>query len=349
MKDMHRHEWNTESVWQCIRAKAPDRDDLCSAFNILHQVAYNTVFNSQDLFYDIKGTKDYINQLSFVGVTSVPGSKSQVRFTFSHLTFLEFFAALHLTTLPLNDQLAFIVTETNRYNFIPMYKSIIPDIMYYMKFYLGLIGDIFHYNTSGASPVLKQLFLCPNVEFFGICNSYKNVEDVIGWAAQQYGNAIDSILKANYSMCTCAYHSLLHQDEYYSELTLRGPGKLALQIESLIENVPDIVVTLTNCLTKQDQLHLLFCVLGLEHNQGNNCRGLRLPSVTSLTIYFYPSADILYKMKQALPNMEYLDIRLHRDWNQFNTKSLSKALKEHEIALVLTNLRMKVHLDINIE
>jgi hypothetical protein len=43
-----------------------------------------------------------------VGVTSVPGSKSQVQYIFSHPTFLKFFVALHLSTLPLNEQLAFI-------------------------------------------------------------------------------------------------------------------------------------------------------------------------------------------------------------------------------------------------
>ena len=107
----HRLEWNTESLWQCIHAKPPHRDDLCSAFNILHQdlVAYDTVFKNQTSFPDIKATKDHISQLSFVGVTSVPGSESRIKFTFSHPTFLEFFAALHLTTLPLNEQLAFIL------------------------------------------------------------------------------------------------------------------------------------------------------------------------------------------------------------------------------------------------
>ena len=47
--------------------------------------------------------------------------------------------------------------------------------------------------------------------------------------------------------------------------------------------------------------------------------------------------------------MEYLDTRLKSDWNKLSINSLSKALKEHEIALIQTNLRMKVHLDINIE
>jgi hypothetical protein len=104
----YRLDWNTESLWQCIRAKAPDGDDLCSAFNILHQVAYDTIFKDQNFFPNIKAMKAHINQLSFVGVASVPGSENRVKYTFSHPTFLEFFAALHLITLPPNEQLAFI-------------------------------------------------------------------------------------------------------------------------------------------------------------------------------------------------------------------------------------------------
>ena len=59
----YHHEWNTESLWQCIRAEGPHGDNLCSAFNILHQVAYDMFFKGQDKFHDVKGTKEYIKQL----------------------------------------------------------------------------------------------------------------------------------------------------------------------------------------------------------------------------------------------------------------------------------------------
>ena len=91
----HRHQWNTESQWQCIRAEGLHGDDWCSAFNVLHQVAYGMSFKARVLFPDIFSDtiKDHINQLSFVGVSSVPGSQSQVKFTLSHPTFWNF---LHL-------------------------------------------------------------------------------------------------------------------------------------------------------------------------------------------------------------------------------------------------------------
>ena len=363
-----RHDWNTESLWQCIRAEGPRGDDLCSAFNILHHVAYDIVFKGQDSFQDIFIAKDYINQLGFVGVTSVPGSKSQVKFAFSHPTFLEFFAALHITTLPLNEQLAFITVYQDKGKESYMRPYLIAHQEYslsrvmYVEFYLGLVGNKFHYNISGATPFLKQLFLETSVEN-GVCFVYKWVEKNIGWITDQYRNTIDSVFKANYSMC--AYHSFLsplgkQAPDFRSELFLLpwDTHKLALVITRIkpLNNIDVSSIMVTSVdntyMTKQDQLNLLFCIQGLREN--SNCHGLRLRSVTSLTVTYYPylHADTLYKMKRALPNLEYIKIRLlSNDWNQFNDVIESKALnfKQLEIVSALLNLRINIHLNIDID
>ena len=311
----HRLEWNTESLWQCIRAKAPHGDGLCSAFNILHQVAYDTIFKNQTSFPDIKATKDHINQLSFVGVTSVPGSESRIKFTFSHPTFLEFFAALHLTTLPLNEQLAF-VTARFRNHKIPQslrlkYREYRLSHRMLVKFYLGLVGDKFHYNTSGATPFLKQLFLKSSIEI-GVCFAYKWVEEVLGWTTQQFRNAIDSesVFKANYSVC--AYHSILDEralnSGFQSDLYLspQDANKLELKIREVLSvngNSFSIIINFVDYvyLTRQDQLNLVLCIQGLRDNKDSKCHGLKFPSVTSLTVTYYPhNADILHKMKRVL-------------------------------------------------
>ncbi len=57
-------------------------------------------------------------------------------------------------------------------------------------------------------------------------------------------------------------------------------------------------------------------------------------------------------IKKVLPNLEHIDIRLlinHR--NQFNSvmESLSETNKQHEIVLVLLNLKIDIHLDISID
>ena len=75
----------------------------------------------------------------------------------------------------------------------------------FVQFYYGLVGDKFHYklNISGAAPFLKQIFLKSSIIESGACVVYNWVEKAIGWTTQ-YKSAIDSVSKANYSVC--AYH-----------------------------------------------------------------------------------------------------------------------------------------------
>jgi adenylate kinase family enzyme len=351
----HRLDWNTEILWQCILAKAHHGDDLCSAFNILHQVAYNTVFKYPNSFSGNKAFKDRINQLSFVGVTSVPGSESLVKFTFLHPTFLEFFAALHLTTLPLNEQLAFITANRmDCYNDIRIRKYAFHKM--YVVFYLGLIGNKFQYNISGATPFLKQLFIKTSLDSSQVCVVYKKVEEAIGWTTQQYRNTIDSVFEANYSMC--AYHSTLSETcfVYHSgHISFRqDTGELGLVDEIGWDNSANIIVDFYVNLTRQDQVHLLLCMRGLGLNSDSNCHGLRLPSVTSLTIFYHPwaIADTLYKMKKVLPNLEHIDIKLLIfNFLEFNREleSLQTTRKQHEIVSVLWNLKIDIHLDVNFD
>ena len=232
-----------------------------------------------------------------------------------------------------------------------------------MKLYLSLVGDKFHYNTSGATPFLKQLFLKPSIDI-GVCYIYKWVEEILGWTTQQFRNAIDSAFKVNYSIC--AYHSFLDEraliSGFQSDLILSPQDANKLELEIIEEmsykyNSSIIMVTLNFVdyvyLTRQDQLHLFLCIQGLRDNEDSNCHGLKFPSITSLTVTYYPhNADILYKMKRVLPSLKRIDIRLfYNHWSQFNDvmESLSKTHKQLEIALVLLNLKIEIQLGISID
>ena len=89
----------------------------------------------------------------------MPGPKSQVKFTFSHPTFLEFFTSLHVTTLSLNEQLAFITVSQfyNKQNYHLEQGALYCKM--FVQLYYGLVGDKFHDNIPDAAPFLKQMFL----------------------------------------------------------------------------------------------------------------------------------------------------------------------------------------------
>ena len=78
-----------------------------------------------------------------------------IGFPFSHLTFLDFFATLHLTTLSRQEQLMHIMLYQDDYKFSMLWK-----------FYFGLIGDVYYHKVSFISPFLKlaifsTYLLCP--------------------------------------------------------------------------------------------------------------------------------------------------------------------------------------------
>ena len=108
----NRHpQWNTVSLRECMSnmAASPD-DDLCVAFKHLHYVAFKMQFEHEDEFPDIIKINENINKLGFVNITKIKSVQDQVRYTFFHPTFLEFFAAIHLLRLP-QEQLFYLYIE----------------------------------------------------------------------------------------------------------------------------------------------------------------------------------------------------------------------------------------------
>ena len=104
-------EWNTVSLRECILNKAYADDKLCTAFQHLHHAAFEMHFNGMETFPEDLKIKNYINKLGFVSVTKVNPSLDQVKYKYFHPTFLDFFAAIHLLSLPQEDRLYFYIKE----------------------------------------------------------------------------------------------------------------------------------------------------------------------------------------------------------------------------------------------
>ena len=112
--------WNTISLRQCILNRGPMKGhvhtgDLCDAFQTLHNVAFEMIFKHKSKFPDYIEIQNNIRNLGFVSIDKEYDNwePDQIRYTFRHPTFLEFFAALHLTTLTHDKQIDYITLSVS--------------------------------------------------------------------------------------------------------------------------------------------------------------------------------------------------------------------------------------------
>ena len=133
--------WNARSLRNCIIQKPLCQDDvLCCAFTTLQRVAFDVVFKNVDYFeMEEPSLHESIKELSIVSIH--PVNHINVTYLFAHRTFAEFFAALHLTTLP-QDELLFYATK---YSF----QTVV------WQFFFGLMGKYYSESVTTISTVFK--------------------------------------------------------------------------------------------------------------------------------------------------------------------------------------------------
>ena len=102
----HHPNWNTVSLRNCILETSSD--ELCIAFKTLRSVAFEILFKHIASFPEHPEIQRHIKNLGFLNIEREHSTRDQVYYTFSHPTFLEFFAVLHLITLTQNEQLMYI-------------------------------------------------------------------------------------------------------------------------------------------------------------------------------------------------------------------------------------------------
>lgn len=147
---LHHPHWNTISLRHCLLgvSNTHSDDDLCTAFQTLHSVAFEILFHQVYTFPDYPDIQRNIERLSFVDIKAKPSTNDLVEYTFSHSTFLEFFAILHLTTLSQNEQLMYIDLfgrEQNNNNMISLFIELVGNLHQNKVFQeTGNLPQIFH-------------------------------------------------------------------------------------------------------------------------------------------------------------------------------------------------------------
>ena len=187
--------WNTVSLRPCILSydtQHSENDQLCNAFKMMHLAAFKMIFESSFIFSVDDTTQEKMKSLGFVSIIPENSASDEVKISFSHITFTEFFAALHLITLPQSDQLFHVQN--------PMIKKKTGLI----DFYFGLLGDFYANNVSAlflplkqysaafAYPIRKWEHVCPRGYYTAQSSSSLRLHQEIGWKGQAYRDLLNS-------------------------------------------------------------------------------------------------------------------------------------------------------------
>ena len=202
----HHPDWNTVSLKHCIMRNDPN-DELCVAFHHLAQVAFEILFDRADKFPEYPKIVRNINKLGFVNVRKLKTTSDQVKYTFFHPTFIEYYAAIHL--LKLSDEQRFYLYVKEQHYVNRKTSGRIPN---FWLFLYGLLGE--HYgDASTFVPNLLRLF---NLYYKDKGESYPPMElrqpgcfykvltyiREIGWTGKDLDSLLESSgLLVNHSIC----------------------------------------------------------------------------------------------------------------------------------------------------
>ena len=348
-------DWNTESLWKCIRyGYSSMHDNFCTAFKELHHVAYDMYFKKQVSFPDDSAVVRNIDKLSFVEIHHLPGTASAVKYKFSHPTFLEFLAALYITCRPLNEQFATI--------------SVIRGVKDSQvgTFYTGFIGELYKRNISAATPYLKQLFKTSVVSnalteayseyrVFDVCSAVIDVSNArlqeLGWTASTYTTAIAMEFVVNSTLCMYLQRQVYETNSLYeqniNELIL-GNWKTHLLVEHSSEISTFTLEKKDRVLTSQDTfLQSIFC----SQVYVNSCPQVMNSLITSLSLALYSwmeSDPPTFEEIKRFHNLRSIKVSLLLV-NRAISITQQKAVSSLEVFGSLQNLSPDLWLHLNID
>ena len=197
----HHIDWNTVSLKQCI-VNNDQSDELCVAFHHMAHVAYQMYVNKIDKFPEHPNVVRNINKLGFVNVAKIKSTDDQVKYTFFHPTFIEYYAAIHLLNLP-TEQWFYLYVKFDSQHF-----HVIPSIW---LFFFGLLGE--HYGGSSttvpqAMKLLNSYYsdqgetIPPMIRQPGCIYNILTYVREINWTKKNLNTLLESSgLLVNYSMC----------------------------------------------------------------------------------------------------------------------------------------------------
>ena len=295
----------------CLFESGPP-NELCTAFHLLLNVAFQMTFNDQISFPDDERDEILLmlQNTGFV-TTELTGHMNRRKFTFSHPTFGEFFAALHL---------ALESTET-QYHYATLYREAWFSVF---KFFFGIQSALQLTGVSDTSSVLQRIAMHYSTKPWHAskqCSFQYSIEffEIVSELEEIHKNALfqKSGIVTNFTLC-------VYSDTYGHHNILEFKNETAYQIQ-YSESTTESSVIIDHY--SGDCRHLWSC-LQSGFNESDLCT--EFPCIISF--YFtvrnnYDSVRLQY-MLQAFTNLQ----SLHLD--------VSPISSNYElIAKVLANLR----------
>lgn len=293
-RDLHK-EWNTVSLRKCIQVSTNEMSDLlCTAFQTLRCVAFEMLFNKITIFPEDPSIKlqESINSLSFVGIDKVDSTADEVRYIFSHPTFVEFFAAAHLTTLSQEEQLYYITGD-----FLGSFT-----FKFVWQFFFGLMGDFYTNDYSTISILLRRFSVhysdptqqivptrnrygCPSEHTFSLSNDLFEYAHEVGWERRDYEKLVELAgIVVNHSI-RVDYRSLPTSLGYLlMDLTIH---KLHFTRNMLDEKVYSVTIEDWEQTLHWEHLHFFKCLIALPNCSITQFSSDTLASVTALQVSFF--------------------------------------------------------------
>lgn len=216
-KHDHHPYWNTHSLRKCILNVLDD--DLCKAFKIIRYTAFEMTFNQQYLFSVDTTDQENIKHLGLVSIAGEDApNREEIKFAFSHPTFMEFFAALHLITLSQSEQRFHVQNPA-----IKIRQGLVD-------FYFGLLGDFYannteavalplqHYTAAFAFPLNRWEHVCPSKFYTAHSSSSLRLHQEIGWKEDAYKRLLQSArIVKNSSACISVTNETISYSHYLLE------------------------------------------------------------------------------------------------------------------------------------
>ena len=321
--------WSLQSLRECVVSSATqyyNAYSMCNAFKKLHDIAFQMMFEKKVKFPKDHEVEESVKKLGIVNTTVVGLSKTEIIYTFSHPTFVEFFAALHLVTLSQEEQLEMIRKSFADKDSLSMIWS----------FFFGLLDDFYpknmpwvtvlrHHASYFKTQPLQRL--SAKVCDFNIKAPLIHVLQEIGRTEQALNDLLQSAeIKKDSSLCV----SQTIDDHVYIRDLLNGTNittfQFTIRTPDGLRNLSFTLENHTNTLAEEYSKLMKY----LSQRTTNSMGWISFPSVVTLSAN---TSDIKVMELHRFSNLRFLYLSLDQSVDGEKLKVLTQLTNLQDVMI----------------